>query len=159
MRFHLLLFACKYPNDPILVREKVVADGLVEQGLFILLQLLDFSYSHPVVLIKYTFQQIHVLLNVIEVVNDVFRVGEVCKYQSVVCFCAELLDFFQCFFMRREYQFYVAVCIASRYYIYRFFTNHVIKESWCTFLVEVGLDWRNSAIEEYVQFINEGDRT
>ena len=61
--------------------------------------------------------------------------------------------------MGREYQFYVAVRITSRHNIDGFFTNHVVKEAWCAFLIEMGFDGRYSAIEEYIQLIYECDRT
>ena len=159
MRSYFLLFTCKYPDHPVLVRKEIVADCLVEQSLLILLQLLDFCHSHPVVLVKHTLQQVHVLLDVVEVVDNVLRVGEVGKYQGVVCLGTELLNFFQSFLVSREYQFYVAVRITRRYNIDGFFTNHVVKETWSAFLIEVCLDWRDSAAEEHIQFIYEGDRT
>ena len=77
----------------------------------------------------------------------------------MVCLRTELLNLFQSFLMGREYQFYVAVRITSWYNIDGFFTNHVIKETWCAFLIEMGFDGRNPTIEEHIQLVNKGDRT
>ena len=92
-------------------------------------------------------------------VNDVLCIGEIGKYQGMVGLRTELLNLFQSLLMGREYQFYVAVRITSRHNIDGFFTNHVVKEAWCAFLIEMGFDGRYSAIEEYIQLIYECDRT
>ena len=159
MRLYFLLFTCKYPDHPVLVRKEIVADCLVEQSLLILLQLLDFCHSHPVVLVEHTLQQVHVLLDVVEVVDDVLRIGKIGKYQGMVSLGTELLNLFQSFLVGREYQFYVAIRITSWYNIDRFFTNHVVKEAWRAFLVKMGFDGRNPTIEEHIQLVNKGDRT
>ena len=83
MRLHLLLLATKYPYNTVLVGEKIVADGLVQQILFVFFQLLYLFDGDKILFLDNLVCQIIIFLDVMQMVYNIFRINEVGKYYSV----------------------------------------------------------------------------
>ena len=65
MRLHLLLLAAKYPYNTVLVGEKIVTNGLVQQILFVFFQLLNLLDGNKILFLNNLVCQIIILFYVI----------------------------------------------------------------------------------------------
>ena len=143
-RTHFLSFALVIPAHTALVGKQTLVDSFVELLLFVGLHLLHLTLRHAVFLtFHHLFQYILILLDIVQVVNNFFRIVENGKQYGLFTMCTEGLYIRLYVCMGGEHQFHITVNIALGGIGYGLAHHLILEISRGALLVVMGLDWNN----------------
>ena len=100
---------------------------------------------------KYVMQDIFIFVEVVEMVDNLFRIVEAGEDYGMCAILAQLLQFFRIVFRRREDKLHVSVYVSRRNAVFACFKNVVREETWRAAMVIGGLGRSHVAVEKFLQ--------